>query len=84
MLQRIRDEAHRWANGYHQVLMKRRVSESLLDECPGVSESRKQTLLRHFGSVARIRRAVTAEIASLPGIGSSLAKAISNFLRERV
>ena len=84
LLQRIRDEAHRWANGYHQVLMKRRVSESLLDECPGVSESRKQTLLRHFGSVARIRRAVTAEIASLPGIGSSLAKAISNFLRERV
>ena len=84
LLQRIRDEAHRWANGYHQVLMKRRVSESLLDECPGVSESRKQTLLRHFGSVARIRRAVTAEIASLPGIGPSLAKAISNFLRERV
>ena len=84
LLQRIRDEAHRWANGYHQVLMKRRVSESLLDECHGVSESRKQTLLRHFGSVARIRRAATAEIASLPGIGPSLAKAISNFLRERV
>jgi excinuclease ABC subunit C len=84
LLQRIRDEAHRWANGYHQVLMKRRVSESLLDECPGVSESRKQTLLRHFGSVARIRRAATAEIAALSGISPSLAKAISNFLRERV
>ncbi len=84
LLQRIRDEAHRWANGYHQVLMKRRVSESLLDECPGVSESRKQTLLRHFGSVARIRRASAAEIASLPGIGPRLAEAISDFLRERV
>ena len=83
LLQRIRDEAHRWANGYHQVLMKRRVSESLLDECPGVSESRKQTLLRHFGSVARIRRAATAEIAALSGIGPRLAEAISDFLRER-
>lgn len=83
LLQRIRDEAHRWANGYHQVLMKRRVSESLLDECPGVSESRKQTLLRHFGSVARIRRAATGEIAALSGIGPRLAEAISDFLRER-
>ncbi len=83
LLQRIRDEAHRWANGYHQVLMKRRVSESLLDECPGVSESRKQTLLRHFGSVARIRRANTADIAALPGIGARLAEAISAFLRGR-
>ena len=83
LLQRIRDEAHRWANGYHQVLMKRRVSESLLDECPGVSESRKQTLLLHFGSVARIRRAATAEIAALPGIGPRLAEAISDFLREQ-
>lgn len=84
LLQRIRDEAHRWANGYHQVLMKRRVSESLLDECPGVSESRKQTLLRHFGSVARIRRASTAEIAALTGISSRLAETISAFLRERL
>ncbi len=83
LLQRIRDEAHRWANGYHQVLMKRRVSESLLDECPGVSESRKQTLLRHFGSVARIRRAATAEIAALPGISHRLAETISEYLRER-
>ena len=84
LLQRIRDEAHRWANGYHQVLMKRRVSESLLDECPGVSESRKQTLLHHFGSVARIRHASTEKIATLPGIGARLAEAISIFLRERV
>ncbi len=83
LLQRIRDEAHRWANGYHQVLMKRRVSESLLDECPGVSESRKQTLLRHFGSVTRIRRANTEKIAALPGIGSRLAETISDFLRDR-
>src|SRR5882672_817133 len=49
LLQRIRDEAHRFANGYHQLLMKRRIAESVLDECPGVSERRKQQLLQHFG-----------------------------------
>src|ERR1700743_3927074 len=45
LLQRIRDEAHRFANGYHQILMKRRISESVLDDCPGVSENRKKILL---------------------------------------
>ena len=62
MLQRIRDEAHRWANGYHQMLMKRRIGESLLDECPGVSDARKQALLTKFGSVVRLRRATVEEI----------------------
>ena len=51
LLQRIRDEAHRIANGYHQLLLARRVSESVLDECPGVNESRKRALLAAFGSV---------------------------------
>ncbi|MCX6967463.1 MAG: excinuclease ABC subunit UvrC, partial [Verrucomicrobia bacterium] len=55
LLQRIRDEAHRFANGYHQLLMKRRIAESLLDDCPGVSATRKQALLQKFGSVARLR-----------------------------
>ena len=55
LLQRIRDEAHRFANGYHQILMKQRVSESLLDDCPGVSENRKKLLLRHFGSIDKLR-----------------------------
>ena len=45
LLQRIRDEAHRFANGYHQLLMKRRIAESLLDDCPGVSRARKEALL---------------------------------------
>jgi excinuclease ABC subunit C len=51
LLQRIRDEAHRFANGFHQLLMKRRIAESLLDECPGVSQHRKALLLQKFGSV---------------------------------
>ncbi|MEM9018666.1 MAG: excinuclease ABC subunit UvrC, partial [Verrucomicrobiota bacterium] len=51
LLQRIRDEAHRFANGYNQLLMKRRVEESILDDCPGISRARKERLLEKFGSV---------------------------------
>ena len=83
MLQRIRDEAHRFANGYHQLLMKRRIGESLLDECPGVSEARKQALLKKFGSVARLRRASVAQIAAVGGVGARLAEQVAAFLAER-
>jgi excinuclease ABC subunit C len=76
LLQRIRDEAHRVANGYHQLLMKRRVSESRLDDIEGVNKSRKQALLRAFGSVERIGRATAEEIAAVPGIGERLAAQI--------
>jgi excinuclease ABC subunit C len=80
LLQRIRDEAHRFANGYHQLLLKRRVSESVLDDCPGVSSLRKQQLLSHFGSVARLRRASVDEIAALEGVSPRLARQIAEFL----
>ncbi len=83
LLQRIRDEAHRFANEYHQLLMKRRVAESILDDCPGVSENRKQLLLRKFGSVRRIRQASAEEIAVVEGIGPKLAEQIVKFLEER-
>lgn len=80
LLQRIRDEAHRWANGYHELLMKRRVEESILDDCPGVSQRRKKALLEHFGSVARLRKATEAEIAQIEGISLTLAEGIARFL----
>ena len=83
LLQRIRDEAHRFANGYHQLLMKRRIAESLLDDCPGVSENRKQILLKRFGSVARLRKATIEDIAATEGIGRKLAEQISEFLSAR-
>ncbi len=83
LLQRIRDEAHRFANGYHQLLLKRRVSESVLDDCPGVSSLRKQQLLSHFGSVARLRRASVEEIASLEGVSPRLARQIAEFLAPK-
>jgi len=83
LLQRIRDEAHRVANGYHRLLMKRRISESRLDDIDGVSQSRKQALLRAFGSVERLRKASVEDMAGVPGVGRRMAEAISEALKRR-
>jgi excinuclease ABC subunit C len=80
LLQRIRDEAHRFANTYHQLLMKKRIGESVLDDCPGVSQNRKNLLLRKFGSVQRLRKASVEAIASTEGIGQKLAEEVHRFL----
>jgi len=80
LLQRIRDEAHRFANGYHQILMKRRVEESILDDCPGVSRARKEQLLKRFGSLRRLRAASEEELATVPGVNARLAAEIARFL----
>ena len=82
LLQRIRDEAHRFANAYHQLLMKKRVEESILDDCSGVSQNRKNLLLRRFGSVNRLRRASIEEIAATEGIGRKLAEEVHLFLQR--
>lgn len=82
LLQRIRDEAHRFANSYHQLLMKKRIAESILDECPGVSDSRKQALLAKFGSVERLRKASVEDIAAVDGISEKLAETIWRFLNR--
>jgi excinuclease ABC subunit C len=81
LLQRIRDEAHRFANAYHQLLMKKRVEESILDDCPGVSQNRKSLLLRRFGSVSRMRKASIEDIASTEGVGRKLAEDVHRFLQ---
>ena len=80
-LARARDEAHRFANGYHQLLMKRRVEESILDDCPGVSERRKIALLKAFGSVARLRKATAEDIGKVAGVGAKLAEQLVAFLQ---
>jgi excinuclease ABC subunit C len=82
LLQRIRDEAHRFANTYHQLLMKKRIGESILDDCPGVSQNRKNLLLRKFGSVNRLRKATVEQIASTEGIGPKLAEEVHRFLQR--
>ena len=79
LLQWIRDEAHRFANGFHQLLMKKRISESILDDCPGISAVRKQKLLQQFGSVERLRKASADDIGgglpAGPGSASGLLSA---------
>lgn len=80
LLQRIRDEAHRFANGYHSLLLKKRVSESVLDDIPGVSESRKKALLAEFGSLERIRKAPPEKLAAVSGIGPRLGEQIAEYL----
>ena len=79
-MQRIRDEAHRFANGYNELLLRKRMKESLLDECPGVSPRRKASLLKKFGSVARLRESTAEEIATLPGISEKTAEGILEWL----
>jgi excinuclease ABC subunit C len=83
LLQRIRDEAHRVANGYNELLLRRRISESQLDEVPGVSEARKKTLLSRFGSIARLRKVTAEEIAKTPGVSLALAATILEHLKKR-
>jgi excinuclease ABC subunit C len=83
LLQRIRDEAHRFANDYNALLYRRRMRESLLDDCPGMSPARKQRLLREFGSVARIKNATPEKIAGIPGISKKSAEIIIHHLQSR-
>lgn len=81
LLQRIRDEAHRYALTYHRHLRDQRTSRSVLDDIPGIGPRRKRELIRRFGSVAGIRRASAEEIATVPGISRALAERILDYVR---
>lgn len=83
LLQRIRDEAHRVANGYNALLLRRRISESLLDDVPGISEARKKALLARFGSITRLRKATADALAETPGISLKLAEEILRHLANQ-
>jgi excinuclease ABC subunit C len=76
VLQRVRDEAHRFALAYHRRLRARRIRESAVDEIAGIGPKRKAVLLRHFGSVRRLMRATVEEIAAAPGVGETMARDI--------
>ncbi len=82
LIQRLRDEAHRFANGYHQKLRQRRVQESVLDEFSGLGEKRKLSLLQHFGTIQRLREATVEKIATVTGIGPKMAAALKEFLTK--
>jgi excinuclease ABC subunit C len=83
LLQRIRDECHRVANSYNAQLRIKRISESVLDEFPGIGDRRKQALLKKFGSVQRLRTATLEQIAAVPGFGGRVAVALKKFLAAR-
>ncbi|WP_183093664.1 excinuclease ABC subunit UvrC [Nocardioides stalactiti] len=78
LLQRVRDEAHRFAIAHHRGRRSKSMVESLLDDVPGLGEVRRKTLLRHFGSLKKLREAEVEEIAAVPGIGPRTATAIKD------
>jgi excinuclease ABC subunit C len=83
LLQRVRDEAHRFANTYNAQLRLKKISESILDEFPGIGDSRKKALLRRFGSVQRLRLASIQEIEQVSGFGGTMASELKQFLEAR-
>jgi excinuclease ABC subunit C len=83
LLQRIRDESHRFANTYNAQIRLRRISESVLDEFPGIGERRKAELLRKFGSLQRLKLATVEQIAEVPGFGGRTAIELRAFLEAR-
>jgi excinuclease ABC subunit C len=78
LLQRIRDEAHRFAITHHRSRRSKTMVESLLDDVPGLGEVRRKTLLKHFGSLKKLRAASVDDIARVPGIGARTAAAIKD------
>jgi excinuclease ABC subunit C len=83
LLQRIRDESHRVANSYNAQLRLKRISESVLDEFPGIGERRKSALLKKFGSLLRLRTATLEQISKVPGFGGKAAAELKKFLAAR-
>lgn len=82
LMQRLRDEAHRFAIGHHRGRRSQAMVESLLDGVPGLGEVRRKTLLKHFGSLKKLRGASLDDIAALPGFGEKTALAVQAALRD--
>lgn len=82
LLQRIRDEAHRFAVTYQRARRQKGMTQSALDGVPGLGPVRRRTLLRHFGSLTGIRQASLDEIRAVPGIGPDLAKKVFDYVRS--
>ncbi|MFI7665112.1 excinuclease ABC subunit UvrC [Nocardia sp. NPDC049526] len=82
LLQRVRDEAHRFAITFHRSKRSRRMTASALDSVRGLGESRRTALVTHFGSVAKLKEATVEQITEVPGIGVATAKAVLAALRE--
>ena len=82
LLQRLRDEAHRFAITHHRSRRSKSMVESLLDQVPGLGEVRRKALISYFGSLKKLRAATVEEIAAVPGFGPKTAAAIKLALQE--
>ena len=80
LIQRVRDEAHRFAVSYHRTLRSKELSHSILDEISGIGPKRKQALLQHFGSIEDIRKAKLDELLRVKNITHSVAEQIMKHL----
>ncbi|KLK93319.1 excinuclease ABC subunit C [Microvirga vignae] len=82
-VQRLRDEAHRFAIGTHRAKRKREMVKNPLDEIPGIGPTRKRALLHHFGTVKAIQRAALEDLMKAPGVNAATARAVYDFFHER-
>src|SRR5262249_55930633 len=82
-VQRLRDEAHRFAIGSHRAKRKKGFSENTLDAIPGIGPTRKRALLKHFGSAKSVSRAGLSDLQAVGGISEAMAKQIYDYFHER-
>jgi excinuclease ABC subunit C len=82
LLARVRDESHRFAIMYHRKLREKRAVHSELDDIPGIGETRKKALLRHFGSIAKVKQATVEELSTVTGMSKKAAAEISEFYKK--
>ncbi|MFG2822303.1 excinuclease ABC subunit UvrC [Kitasatospora sp. NPDC048365] len=83
LLQRVRDEAHRFAIGYQRAKRSKRLTAGELDSVPGLGETRRQALLKHFGSLKKLRAATVDELCEVPGVGRRTAETVAAALASR-
>ena len=83
-IQRLRDEAHRFAIGSHRARRKKAIGANPLDEIAGIGPGRKKALLRHFGSAKGVSRASEADLSQVEGISAALAKQIFQHFHEQM
>ena len=83
LVARVRDEAHRFAITYHRKLREKRAVASELDDIPGIGEVRKKALLRHFGSLEKIKQATVVELAGVKGMSNKVAEEIASWWNKQ-
>jgi len=83
LLQKVRDEAHRFAINFHRSKRSKVMLESLLDQISGLGEVRRKSLLTHFGSVTALKSATLSELSAVPGIGEKMAKTIIDQIKNQ-